>query len=565
MEFEDSARTSVNDFVFGRPRRRMRRKRSRLLSRSSRTPSKSSHTDTPGGGSAEFPDADATSKSSGSSIATHPCLDSCFDPLGVHERPETFVSRALNHELMTNRDKIEKGSLPKTQWNLAFKIYHVMRAESSRCENNIETYTEDFVAELLHVLGFAQYDEQSNVFLGFRSRAGLAVSFGEGRNEKLIRSDSDLGVFAMPDAAHRKPVFFFATDSYTTGSTENIGRIAGELLAVAQANYKSTKFTTSRTVFLVTFSGYHLKFYAAEFTPTYLDAVARGRPPTNEKVQIRYFPPDRNMHFTKSTIMGTFDFLTPSHRETAIEAFLRIKRLMISACTNESVEKRRQRMLSKDPSDPAQSALQERRSSSMLLSPSSVPAPITTQGSAASSHLGSLHSAASQDLPDGMLVVTTVMSPRISNICDPTHAPPQATPPDALPPVAPRMPSFIEPSVPAVPHSTPPDALPPVAPRLPSLIELSVSSLLSADSATGSAVADKPADKPASKELSAPAPQQPASPRGDADSPAASQLVDPEMADADTDLVSSARTPETPPARPQHAVDAFSLNGDPKR
>ncbi|KAJ9470685.1 hypothetical protein DIPPA_30159 [Diplonema papillatum] len=110
---------------------------------------------------------------------------------------------------------------------------------------------------------------------------------------------------------------------------------------------------------------------------------------------------------------------------------------------------------------------------------------------------------------------------------------------------------------PAILHSTPPNAHPPVAPRLPSFIELPVSALLGADSATGSAAACKPA-----QELFAPAPQQPASPRLAGGQPAGRR---PEMADADTDLVSSACTSETPPARPQDAVDAFSLNGDPKR
>eukprot|EP01064_Diplonema_japonicum_P016830 TRINITY_DN2486_c0_g2_i1.p1 TRINITY_DN2486_c0_g2~~TRINITY_DN2486_c0_g2_i1.p1 ORF type:complete len:695 (+),score=153.50 TRINITY_DN2486_c0_g2_i1:68-2086(+) len=251
--------------------------------------------------------------------------------LEPYEAPDKFISRKLSHELLTNRDLIEKSNmLPKNQRNLAYKLYHIMRAESSKCENNIETYTLDFAAELHHVLGFAKWDEKSGVHLGFRSKAGLTVTFGEGRHEKEIRSDSDMGVFALkPDK--KQSVYFVANEAGTTAASENYGRIAGELLAIAQNCHKFTKSDDPKTVFLVTYRGYHMRFYAAEFSSSYLEAIRRGKKP-EEKVTIRHFPPKRSMHFTKSTIMGTFDFLTPSHREEVVELLLRIKRLIILYC-----------------------------------------------------------------------------------------------------------------------------------------------------------------------------------------------------------------------------------------
>eukprot|EP01059_Diplonema_ambulator_P008144 TRINITY_DN17679_c0_g1_i1.p1 TRINITY_DN17679_c0_g1~~TRINITY_DN17679_c0_g1_i1.p1 ORF type:complete len:662 (+),score=233.45 TRINITY_DN17679_c0_g1_i1:83-2068(+) len=257
--------------------------------------------------------------------------------LEPHEMPDKFVSRKLSHELLTNRERIEgrdseKGILPKSQWNLAYKLYHIMRAESSKCEHNIESYTLDFVAELHHVLGFAKWDEKTGVHLGFRSKAGLTVSFGSGRQEKEIRSDSDMGVFAIrPDGKKKLATYFVANEAYVTAAQENYGRIAGEMLAIAQNIYKHTKNEEAKTVFLVTYRGYHLRFYAAEFPPAYLEAIGNGRRP-EEKVCVRHFPPKRSMYFPNSTIMGTFDFLTPSHREETIELLLRLKRMILLYC-----------------------------------------------------------------------------------------------------------------------------------------------------------------------------------------------------------------------------------------
>ena len=261
--------------------------------------------------------------------------ESAMRVLEYHERPDRFVSRRLSHDLLTNRDKIEQGVLPEEQWNLAYKLHHIMRAESSRCENNIETYTLDFMAELYHVLGFAKWDEASGVHLGFRSKAGLTVSFGEGAHEKLIKSDSDLGVFSLfPGKSYA--VYFMGNECKTTFAPENYGRIAGELLATAQSYYRSIgkgKDAEPKTVFLVTCSGYHLRFYCAEFPSAFLDAIGRGKKP-EEEVKIRHYPPKRSMAYHKSTIMGSFDFLTPSHREEAIELFVRIKRMVIDASAN---------------------------------------------------------------------------------------------------------------------------------------------------------------------------------------------------------------------------------------
>eukprot|EP01061_Rhynchopus_euleeides_P034219 TRINITY_DN57962_c0_g1_i1.p1 TRINITY_DN57962_c0_g1~~TRINITY_DN57962_c0_g1_i1.p1 ORF type:complete len:684 (+),score=249.41 TRINITY_DN57962_c0_g1_i1:407-2458(+) len=260
--------------------------------------------------------------------------------LEYHEQPSRYISRRLSHELLTNRDRIEKGVLPKSQWNLAFKLYHIMRAESSKCENNIETYTLDFLTELYHVLGFGKWDQATGVHLGFRSKAGLTVSFGEGAHEKIIKSDSDLGVFSLlPGKSYA--VYFMGNECKTTSAPENYGRIAGELLATAQSFYRLTGRQELKTVFLVTCSGYHLRFYAAEFPPTYLDAIGKGKKP-DTCVTIRHYPPKMSMAFHKSTIMGTFDFLTPAHREEAVELFVRIRRMIIDASACPSQITRRQ-------------------------------------------------------------------------------------------------------------------------------------------------------------------------------------------------------------------------------
>ena len=264
-------------------------------------------------------------------------------PLDATERPDRLVSRKLSHDLLTNRDRIENGVLPQSEWNLAYKLYHIMRAESSKCENNIESYTQDFISELYHVLGYATWDDATGIHLGFRSRAGLSVVFGETGHKKEILSDSDLGVYALrPGRA--QAVYFIANEASNTSANENLGRIAGELLAIAQNYYKSLNCRTDTDVrvFLVTFRGYHLRFYKADFSPSYLEAISKGKKPT-ENTTISYFPPKRSMRFTNSTIMGTLDFLTPTHREVAIEVLLYIKRHIIKLLSEPLQKPRREK------------------------------------------------------------------------------------------------------------------------------------------------------------------------------------------------------------------------------
>eukprot|EP01062_Namystynia_karyoxenos_P063070 TRINITY_DN55893_c0_g1_i1.p1 TRINITY_DN55893_c0_g1~~TRINITY_DN55893_c0_g1_i1.p1 ORF type:complete len:771 (+),score=229.70 TRINITY_DN55893_c0_g1_i1:79-2391(+) len=249
------------------------------------------------------------------------------------ENPERYVSRRLSHELIADRNAIE-SQLPEEQRILAYKLHHITRAESSKCEHNIETYTLDFASELYHLLGFGAYDKNTNVHLGFRSKAGLVVQFGEGKRKKEIKSDSDLGVFTIKAKKRRSgpdrgPSYYLASQCKTTTSQENYGRIAGELLATAQQAYLQQVGARkeSRRVFLVSFRGFHLTFYSAYFSPEYLETIARGKKPS-EEVTIGYYPPRRSMSFPQSTIMGTFDFLTPSQRNCALKVLLRIKRLM---------------------------------------------------------------------------------------------------------------------------------------------------------------------------------------------------------------------------------------------
>eukprot|EP01060_Flectonema_neradi_P025289 TRINITY_DN34106_c0_g1_i1.p1 TRINITY_DN34106_c0_g1~~TRINITY_DN34106_c0_g1_i1.p1 ORF type:complete len:665 (+),score=82.01 TRINITY_DN34106_c0_g1_i1:60-2054(+) len=250
-------------------------------------------------------------------------------PLDATERPDKLVSRKLSHDLLTNRDRIENGVLPPSEWNLAYKIYHIMRSESSKCENNIESYTQDFISELYHVLGFSTWDAPTGIHLGFRSKAGLSVIFGDGGHKKEILSDSDLGVYALRPG-NTQAVYLIANEASTTSSNENLGRIAGELLAIAQSCYKALGCRTDSDVrvFLVTFRGYHLRFYKADFSPSYLESISKGKKPAENTI-ISFFPPKRSMRFTNSTIMGTLDFLTPTHREVATEVLMRIKRHII--------------------------------------------------------------------------------------------------------------------------------------------------------------------------------------------------------------------------------------------
>eukprot|EP00755_Sulcionema_specki_P025706 Sspe_Gene.83925::Locus_55067_Transcript_1_1_Confidence_1.000_Length_2305::g.83925::m.83925 len=252
-----------------------------------------------------------------------------MEPLTKGELPDRFVDRKLSHDLLTNRSRIEEGVLPANQRNLAYKLYHIMRAESSKCENNTETYTLEFIAELYHVLGFAHVDPFTGVHLGFRSRAGLSILFGKGDHQKEIRSDSDLAVFALRPRKN-VPLYFISNEAMTTASTENYGRIAGQLLASAQQQHIIMGGDRPRRVFTVSYRGYHMRFYSAEFQPDYLDAILRGKKPDpRHEVRISHFPPKRCLDFTTSTITGTFDFLTPSHREVAIETLMRLRRLVI--------------------------------------------------------------------------------------------------------------------------------------------------------------------------------------------------------------------------------------------
>eukprot|EP01063_Lacrimia_lanifica_P020403 TRINITY_DN27716_c0_g1_i1.p1 TRINITY_DN27716_c0_g1~~TRINITY_DN27716_c0_g1_i1.p1 ORF type:complete len:719 (+),score=213.27 TRINITY_DN27716_c0_g1_i1:81-2237(+) len=266
-------------------------------------------------------------------------------PLDAHERPSAFVSRRLTHELLTNRDRIEQGVLPPNQWNLAYKLYHIMRAESSKCESNIETYTLDFIAELYHVLGLANWDEHSGVHFGFRSRAGLTISFGNGRQEKTIRSDSELGVYTIPKGrttAH----YFLGNEAKTTSAPDEPGRIAGELLALAQNGYETQRKSDglrTRTVFVSTFRGYHVRFYAAEFPPSYLEAIRAGKKPDCKDVVIRSFPPRLSLDYNRSTMNGTLDLLTPSHREDAVELFVRMKRMLVHIAVVEAERRAKER------------------------------------------------------------------------------------------------------------------------------------------------------------------------------------------------------------------------------
>eukprot|EP01062_Namystynia_karyoxenos_P062907 TRINITY_DN55761_c0_g1_i1.p1 TRINITY_DN55761_c0_g1~~TRINITY_DN55761_c0_g1_i1.p1 ORF type:complete len:837 (+),score=323.46 TRINITY_DN55761_c0_g1_i1:104-2512(+) len=249
---------------------------------------------------------------------------------GIDDNPENYVDRSLSHDLITNRVAIET-QLPEEQRNLAYKLYHIIRAESSKCEHNIEMYTLDFVTELYYVLGFADLDERGSVHFGFRSKAGLTVQFGQGKHLKEIKSDSDLGIYTLVRKKRERErigIYWVANQCKTTTTPENLGRIAGELLATTQQAYRKSELQTPRRVFLVTFRGYHLSFYTAFFTTEYLDCIARGKRPTCEVV-VDHFPPKRNMEFPGATIMGTFDFLTPSHRAEAIRILLRIKRILL--------------------------------------------------------------------------------------------------------------------------------------------------------------------------------------------------------------------------------------------
>eukprot|EP01065_Artemidia_motanka_P027707 TRINITY_DN3289_c0_g1_i1.p1 TRINITY_DN3289_c0_g1~~TRINITY_DN3289_c0_g1_i1.p1 ORF type:complete len:748 (+),score=206.04 TRINITY_DN3289_c0_g1_i1:63-2306(+) len=265
----------------------------------------------------------------GQSGLGEPIIDLDDDPDGVEEA-ERYVSRKLSHELIADRHAIE-AELPEEQRNLAYKLYHIIRAESSKCEHNIDTYTLDFASELYHVLGFAHFDQTNGVHLGFRSKAALSVEFGEGKRKKEIKSDSDLGVFTISRrkrSAEKAASYFLSSQCKTTTSQENYGRIAGELLATAQQAYLKSDRKEARRVFLVSFRGFHLTFYSAFFSSEYLETILRGKKPQGEW-EIGYYPPRRSMDFPQSTIMGTFDFLTPSHRECAIKILLRIKRILL--------------------------------------------------------------------------------------------------------------------------------------------------------------------------------------------------------------------------------------------
>eukprot|EP01062_Namystynia_karyoxenos_P012351 TRINITY_DN1443_c0_g2_i1.p1 TRINITY_DN1443_c0_g2~~TRINITY_DN1443_c0_g2_i1.p1 ORF type:complete len:1477 (+),score=323.44 TRINITY_DN1443_c0_g2_i1:73-4431(+) len=178
--------------------------------------------------------------------------------------------------------------------NLANKIFHLMRAvrqaeDPKIAEKNINMYTKDFICQMFHHVGIAQLPT------GFRSRAGLKVYFGSPETCDLPRefhSDSDLGVFGIAPGKV-VPVYVMANQALLPGEKLKKGRIAGELLAVAQNFWllSQNRDCFHSAVFLITFRGTLVRFYRVCFSDRYLHNISQGdMPGDDEQVTVYSFP-----------------------------------------------------------------------------------------------------------------------------------------------------------------------------------------------------------------------------------------------------------------------------------
>eukprot|EP01062_Namystynia_karyoxenos_P012350 TRINITY_DN1443_c0_g1_i1.p1 TRINITY_DN1443_c0_g1~~TRINITY_DN1443_c0_g1_i1.p1 ORF type:complete len:1645 (+),score=584.34 TRINITY_DN1443_c0_g1_i1:114-4937(+) len=200
-----------------------------------------------------------------------------------------------------------RGRASESLCNLAYKVYHMKRSVSSSyryadptsafAEKNIDMYTKDFIVQLYHHVGLARLPT------GFRSKAGLKIYYGkemvrskhyqmDDTKEVTFASDSDIGVFGLA-LGKVVPVYCVANEALLEDEDEKKGRIAGELLSLAQNLWlncnKPADFKCP--VYLVTYRGTRMRFYTAAFPAEYLDIVSKGMMPSNEmQVRVRSFP-----------------------------------------------------------------------------------------------------------------------------------------------------------------------------------------------------------------------------------------------------------------------------------
>eukprot|EP00756_Hemistasia_phaeocysticola_P008400 Hpha_TRINITY_DN14610_c2_g15::TRINITY_DN14610_c2_g15_i1::g.48378::m.48378 len=207
---------------------------------------------------------------------------------------------------------IEDGDLGQpcaSLTHLAYKVYHIKRScaaasktdsNSILAEKNINMYTKDFIAQLYHHVGLARLPT------GFRSRAGLKIYFGKETvrsksrynlddiKEVTIASDSDMGVFGLAEGKV-VPVYVCANQALLDDEEEKKGRIAGELLSLAQNLWLNCNKTSDfkYPVYLITFRGTKIRFYTATFTSEFLQHVSKGSMPETQ-ITVRSFPNRRD-------------------------------------------------------------------------------------------------------------------------------------------------------------------------------------------------------------------------------------------------------------------------------
>eukprot|EP00756_Hemistasia_phaeocysticola_P017550 Hpha_TRINITY_DN15544_c2_g10::TRINITY_DN15544_c2_g10_i1::g.108159::m.108159 len=178
--------------------------------------------------------------------------------------------------------------------NFANKVFHVQRASRHMDdpilgEKNMGAYTKDLIAQLFNHVGMAKLPT------GFRSRAGLKVYFGSpdtSATPKEISSDSDVGLFGIAPGKV-VPVYAVANQALLSNELEKKGRIAGELLAVAQSFWLQgqKRNTFDLPVYLITFRGTLVRFYSAVFSGAYLEAITSGREPEDHlQIRVHSFP-----------------------------------------------------------------------------------------------------------------------------------------------------------------------------------------------------------------------------------------------------------------------------------
>eukprot|EP01065_Artemidia_motanka_P005754 TRINITY_DN1278_c0_g1_i5.p1 TRINITY_DN1278_c0_g1~~TRINITY_DN1278_c0_g1_i5.p1 ORF type:complete len:1459 (+),score=303.41 TRINITY_DN1278_c0_g1_i5:49-4425(+) len=215
-------------------------------------------------------------------------------------------------ETYVSCDDGQKGKPSASLLHLAYKVFHARRTQQSQyryadatspyTEKNINMYTKDFIAQLYHHVGLAKLPT------GFRSRAGLRVYYGkemvrsskkfqmDDTKEVTFASDSDMGVFGLAEGKV-VPVYVMANQALLEDDDERKGRIAGELLSLAQNLWlncnKPSDF--SSPVYLATYRGMHMRFYTATFNSEYLEYVSRGTmPPTECQVTVHSYPNRRD-------------------------------------------------------------------------------------------------------------------------------------------------------------------------------------------------------------------------------------------------------------------------------